>query len=143
MIRDKRLDTIGCIGFLNKELVEDVKDRPGLRSLVKAAMSEKKEENAAGDLYEGLLVPPGEKTVIDPAKFIKLWDGMEISRKDFLACISVRTKEAKELLSASQLKRVSDTEPTEPSLRVSLIKDIVIDKKAAASAIVAAVCGKL
>lgn len=140
MIRDKRLDTIGCIGFLNKELVEDTKDHPGLRSLVKAAMKEKNETDARGDLYEGLLIPPGEKTVIDPAKFMKLFDGMEISRKDFLACLSVRTKEAKELLSATQLKRVSDVEATEASLRVGIIKDVVVDKKAAASAIVAAVC---
>jgi hypothetical protein len=131
--RDKRLDVVGCIKLLADKVGEE------MREAVKKSMDAKSIERAVGDYFEGLLVPPGEKTVIDAGKFMKLLDGMEISRKDFLGCISVKTKEAKELLSAKQLDAVSSMEKTPASLRVSIIKDIVVVPKAAAAAVLAAV----
>lgn len=115
--RDVRVDQIG---FVN-ELVSQHANN--LKTALKVRMDNDSIERVRGDVFEGLLVSTFVSTV-PPAKLLALYEKDKITRAQFLSALSVRKEPLEAFLSGDEIRRISETTPGNPQLRVNRIKGV-------------------
>lgn len=116
-MRDVRIDTLGFVGELQKQLADDLKTE------VKIAMSTKGAYRAEGDHFEAVLAPRPTH-VADAAKWMSLYEDGKITRRQFLAAVRVSNESALEAISGEQLAKISRTIEGAPALCVKRIKGV-------------------
>lgn len=131
------MDRIGFLSELTKRLVDD--QDTGCKPKVKAGMEPG--DVVEGDFFEGRL-DPSSATAGSPAALLQLHKERVITRKQLLACLSVRVGEVPALgLSLPQLKRVVKRSAGTPRLVVSIRKGVAVELEAAILGIHAALKG--
>lgn len=117
-VRDDRIDELGVVNELWDHFDDEVKP------LVKTHLKEMGAKRGRGEFFEGLLAGgehPGR--AINPAKFLKLFQKGDISRKEFLSALRISIETAGQFLPEKKLNSICDKLPApEPSLTVSRIK---------------------
>lgn len=117
--RDVRVDSIGFVDELKKQLADKIRDK------VKSRMTEGEIQRVAGEYFEGLLVTASTST-IDAEKLFKLYKGGKVSEKDFVSAIAVVKKPLEAFMSARDIDRISVAGPPQLQLRVTRKKDVSI-----------------
>ena len=116
-IRDVRVDQLGFVGELTKRHSDP------LKTAIKLAMANKAADRCRGDFFAGLLVTP-QKSEIDPGAFLRKFEKGEITRAQFVACLTIRRKPAEEYFSGQALDSMSRDLPSTPSLTVTRLKGV-------------------
>jgi hypothetical protein len=117
--RDVRVDRIGYV----QELVRQYADK--LKKQVKERMDRDSLLLLEGDAFEGRLAASTSST-IDAEKFLRLWERGTITRKDFLAAITVQRSQAAKLMSPFELEAISETEDGAPRLTIVRKKGVEV-----------------
>lgn len=115
--RDVRVDSIGFVGELKRQVEND------LRTKLKVRMDTDALDRVRGDYFEGLLVS-ASSTEIDAEQWVALWQARKITREQFVAAISVGKTEAKKALGDDHVARISVTKPPTMKLNVERIEGV-------------------
>jgi hypothetical protein len=114
-----RIDQLGFVNELVKRFSDPLKDQ------IKWEMTQAAADRAAGLRFEALLVR-GTSSLVDPAKFLQLYERGKLSRAQFVSAIRVQRDAALDALSRDALDAISTATPSSPALRVTRIKGVEI-----------------
>jgi hypothetical protein len=117
---DRRVDQIGYVAELVKQFAEPAK------AALKLRMAQREIDLAEGSKFQALLVGGGSIGVVDPARLLKLYEGKQITRQQFLSAITVRNEPCRQFLSRDAIDAISAQKPAEPRLTVSRRKGVEI-----------------
>ena len=109
--RDVRVDAIGFVGELDRQVAKD------LRTQVKLRMDVDGLERVTGDYFAGLLVSASSSEV-DAEKWLAAWEAGRITRRQFVDAIAVGKTEAKRALGDDAVARITTAKP--PTLKLNI-----------------------
>ncbi|HSZ58630.1 MAG TPA: hypothetical protein VK797_23380 [Tepidisphaeraceae bacterium] len=133
-IRDVRTDDLGFVNELWTHFDQTIKP------LVKGNLTHKGARRGAGEFFDCILAGGGAREEVDPAKFLKLYEGKKISREEFLSALKVALKPLGKFLSQKQIDAISRSAGiVQPSLTVNRIKGVEFTLVDAVKAIARAV----
>lgn len=115
--RDTRVDHIGFVKELDKHFASPIND------VVKAKLGSEGIDLAVGDFFQGLYLP-GYRRMIDPDRFLRLYDKGKITRAQLVSVMTINRKTASEFLSGNALDDLSVPLPDAPSLTITRKKNV-------------------